>query len=176
MRLSFPSDYGTKGCALVAIDMTLLPIVAGKLRELEEERSWEQQDYQQAYRAIADLESCMTSLCVQDLVESNDRLYRLIDAGIFGRVYTAGAEPPGTITPVIPAVPDLSFADPGALSKMERVSQLLQSRLNGDDTPNYSGTPNIPALLQAIIDALNADDTNLEGILAALEQVVILLG
>jgi hypothetical protein len=174
-RLSFPSDYGTRGCALVAVDLSLLPIIAGLIKPLEQERLWLQEDYEVAYRAIVALEACMTALCVQDLVESNNRLYRLIDAGLFGREYDAGAEPPGTITPVVPAVPDLSFANPGLLGKVEYLSQAFQSFVGGIDTANFSGTPNVLSLLQAIIDALGAEDVDLADVVAQLEFIATLL-
>jgi|EndMetStandDraft_7_1072992.scaffolds.fasta_scaffold68607_2 hypothetical protein len=175
-RLSFPSDYGTRGCALVAVDLSLLPIIAGLIKPLEQERLWVTEDYEAAYRAITALEACMTALCVQDLVESNNRLYRLIDAGLFGRAYDAGAEPPGTITPIIPDVPDLSFADPGLLGKVEYLSQAFQSFVGGIDTANFIGTPNVLGLLQAIIDALAAEDTDLGDLLSQLELIAALLG
>lgn len=175
MRFAFPSDYGTRGCALVPIDMALLPIVAGRIAELEERRVWEPADYEQAYRAIADLEACMTTICAQELIESNRQLYRLIDAGFFGRVYVAGASPPETITPAIPSVPNLAFADPGLLGKTEYLSQLVQSKLAGIDTPNFSGTPNVLTLLQSIIDALGSDDVDIAQILTDLELIAALL-
>lgn len=175
MRLSFPTDYGTKGCALVPIDMTLLPIIAGLLKPLEEQRSWLTDDYQLAYRAIAQLEACMTTTCLQDLVESNNRLYRLIDSGLFGRVYDEGETPPDTITPVIPAVPDLSFANPGLLAKTELLSQAVQSFVGGITTDNFSGTPNVLSLLQAVIDALASEDTDIGDLLEQLEIIAALL-
>jgi len=176
MRTAFPSDYGTRGCALVAIDMALLPIIAGRIKLLEDERFWVKADFETAYRAIAQLEACMTMLCVQDLVESNAKLYRLIDSAFYGRVYDAGDNPPLTITPVIPDVPDLDFANPGALGKLEHIDQGLQSFVGGIDTPNYSGTPNVLTLLQAVIDALAADDAELTDILSQLETIAVLLG
>lgn len=175
MRIPFPTDYGTKGCALVAIDLSLLPIIAGLIKPLEEERSWVVADFESAYRAIVALEACMTALCVADLVESNNRLYRLIDSSFFGRVYDAGINPPLTITPAIPAVPNLDFANPGLLGKTEHLDQGLQSFVGGIDTPNYSGTPNVLALLQGIIDALNTGDTDLSDILSQLEGIALLL-
>lgn len=174
-RLSFPTDYGTRGCALVAVDLSLLPIIAGLIKPLEEERSWVPADYESAYRAISALEACMTALCVQDLVESNNRLYRLIDSSMFGTVYDAGAEPPGTITPIIPDVPGLEFANPGLLGKVEYMSQALQSFVGGVDTPNFSGTPNVLTLLQGVIDALAADDTDITSILSDLELIIAAL-
>jgi len=176
MKIPFPVDYGTKGCALVAIDISMLPIIAGLLKPLEEARSWQAEDYQQGYRAITTIEACMTALCVQQLVDSNDRLYRLLDAGLFGRVYEASGDDPPIITPSIPVVPDMEFANPGALGKLEHIDQGLQSFVGGIDTPNYSGTPNVLALLQGVIDAINAQETDNTEIIEDLVEIIALLG
>jgi len=155
--------------------MALLPIIAGRIAELEEERIWIVADYPAAYQAIAQFEACMSVTCLSDLLESNDRIYRLIDAGLFGRVYDAGDNPPLTITPVIPSVPDLDFANPGALGKLEHIDQGLQSFVGGIDTPNYSGTPNVLSLLQQVIDALGTEDADIGSLLTQLELIAGLL-
>lgn len=107
MQHTFPPDYGTRGCFLVPIDTTLLSIVAGQLKYLEQRWAWKtEQDYEQGYNAIAELEACMTKLCVKELVESQQKLYRLIDSTFNGVVYSQelvnGTQ---TILPPIPPVP-----------------------------------------------------------------------
>lgn len=176
MRIAFPTDYGTKGCALVAVDISMLPIIAGLLKPLEEPRSWQLGDFQSGYRAITTIEACMTALCVEQLVDSNDRLYRLIDSAFFGREYVASEDDPPIITPAIPVVPDLEFANPGALGKLEHIDQGLQSFVGGIDTPNYSGTPNVLTLLQGVIDAINEQDTDNAAIIEDLVEIIALLG
>lgn len=176
MRFIFPPDYGTRGCALVPIDMSLLPIIAGMIAPLEEERLWAAGDYPAAYRAIADLEANMTLLCVSDLVESNNRLYRLLDWSLNGVVYSAGESPPETITPAIPAVPSEDTSEPGIVRELFKLRNLLDNAYNGHINMDYINPVSIRDQLQAIIDGLAADDTDLEGIISQLEAIALLLG
>jgi hypothetical protein len=156
--------------------MTLLPIVAGLIGVLEEERTWVEADYQAAYRAIAELEACMTALCVSQLVESNDRIYRLINWGLTGQAYDAGDSPPDTITPAIPAVPPTSIASPGLMRLQQRTLNLVDSSINGTSNADYSYSPSVRDLLQSVIDALATDDTDLNDIISQLEAIALLLG
>ena len=176
MRLSFPSDYGTRGCALVPIDMTLLPIIAGLIGVLEQERVWVAEDYELAYLAIADLEANMALLCVREIVESNNRIYRLLDWSLNGNEYSAGSSPPDTITPAIPDVPSTTTALPGLVHTLVRTVNLLDNALNGAINADFSIVPSIRDQLQSIIDALAADDTDIEDILSQLEAIAVLLG
>jgi hypothetical protein len=175
MRYSFPPDYGTKGCALIFVDVSLMPIIAGMLAPLEEPRLWVEGDYPAAYRAIADLEAAMTLTCVQDLVESNNRLYRLIDWSLNGRVYDAGDSPPDSITPAIPDVPNTDISSPGMVRTQVVIRNMLSNALNGDVNDDFSILPSIRDQLQSIIDGLAADDTSLEDVLSELEIIASLL-
>lgn len=175
MRIPFPSDYGTRGCALVPIDMSLLAIIAGMIAPLEEERLWDEGDYPQAYRAIADLEASMTQLCVSELVESNNRIYRLLDWSLNGVVYDAGANPPETITPAIPDVPSEDTAFPGLVRTIFNTNQMLNNALNGDINTDFTNPVSIRDQLQSIIDALAASDTDFTEIIEQLEAIALLL-
>lgn len=110
MQHAFPDDYGTRGCFLVPIDKSLLSIVAGELKYLEQRRAWKtDQDYEQGYNAIAELEACMTKLCTQELAEAQNRIYRLIDSTFNGVVYTNTGTPQAPVlTPPLPLVPTIS--------------------------------------------------------------------
>jgi len=175
MRYSFPPDYGTRGCALIFVDVTLMPIIAGMIAPLEEPRLWVEEDYPAAYRAIAELETAMTITCVQELVESNNKLYRLIDWSLNGRVYDAGDNPPDTITPVIPDVPNTDISSPGMVRTLVVVRNMLSNALNGDINSDFSLSPSIRELLQSIIDGLAADDTDITEIITQLEAIAALL-
>ena len=176
MRLVFPSDYGTRGCALVPIDIALLPIVAGMIAPLEDEWVWQEGDYPQAYRAVADLEAVMTQLCVAELVESNNRLYRLINYSLNGQVYEAGDNPPDSITPSIPDVPNTDISSPGMVRTLVVVRNMLSNALNGDINSDFALSPSIRELLQGIIDAFSADDADIGEIISQLEAIAVLLG
>lgn len=110
MQHEFPWDYGTRGCFLVPIDKSLISIIAGQLKYLEQRRAWKTDtDYEQGYNAIAELEACMTKLCVEEFVESQNRLYRLLDGALNGNVYSnVGTIQEPNIQPPIPLVPTIT--------------------------------------------------------------------
>ncbi len=175
MRIALPDGFPSGVCLLVPIDRLLLPIVAGALEKFQEQRVWEPASYQAGYRAFTELAAVMTLTCAEDLIESNNRIYRLLDTALFGRVYSAGDTPPETISPSIPAIPDPSFAPPSILFAADDADQLLQSAIVGIDTATYSGTPNVLALLQAVIDGVSTGDTSLSDSLSQLELIAALL-
>ncbi len=177
MRYIFPTDYDERTCYLVPINASLIPLVAGALKPFEERRSWHSdEEHQKAYNAFLDLEICMTRLCVDDLIESNDRLYRMLGTAIYGTPYSVVTTDPLLVEPAIEPVHDLDIADPlSILGRMDDMSQLLQNALNGTETTNYSDVPGIRELLANLIAAIEAGETNDEEMLAELIQIAGLL-
>lgn len=175
MRHTLPALLPTDDCFVVFIDAPLLPLIAGKLCILEEERLWVQADYEAAYNKILEIEASMATMCASELVESNNRIYRLLDWSLNGVVYNAGADPPGTITPAIPAVPSEDTAEPGLVRELFKVRNLLDNALNGDINMDYTNPVSLRDQLQSIIDALAADDADIEGILESLQAIALLL-
>lgn len=177
MRYEFPIGFDGAKCFLAGINATFLPIVGGQLAVMEHPRSWaNDDDYHRGYNVIVALEASLMLNCVDKIVESNDRLYRMLDTAIYGVGYVVESTDPLVVTPGIPPQRTLGIYDEGSiLGRIDDLQQLLQNALNGTETPHYDAVPGIRALLQSIIDALGADDTDLEGILAQLELVVGLL-
>lgn len=177
MRYTFPTDYNERTCYLVPINASLIPFVAGALKPFEERRSWHtDEEWEQAYNAFLELEICMTRLCLDDLIESNDRLYRMLDTAIYGTAYSVVTTDPLLVEPELQPVHDLTIADPlSILGRMDDMSQLLQNALNGTDTPNYTDVPGIRELLANLIAAIEAGEANDEEMLAELVQIAGLL-
>jgi hypothetical protein len=81
-------------------------MVAGALLHFQQRGYWQTEtDYQQGYNAFAELQASMTNNCLTELIESNNRLYRLIDASLNGTTYTADGSTPPVVSPAIPAAP-----------------------------------------------------------------------
>jgi len=177
IKISFPTDYNERSCYLVAINASLMPYVAGALRWFEKRGSWlTDSDYEQGYAAFAALEACLMKCCLDDLIESNDRLYRMLDTAIYGTAYTVVTSDPLLVEPLVQPVHTLDIADPlSIIGRMDDMSQLLQNALNGTETPNYSDTPGIRELLANIIAAIEAGESNDEDMLAQLVQIAGLL-
>lgn len=177
MRYTFPADYAERTCYLVAINASLIPLVAGALKHFEERRSWHTDaEYEQAFNAFLELEICMTRACIDDFIESNNRLYRMVDTAIFGTAYTVTSDDPLVVDPLIAPTHDLTIADPSSiLGRMEDQRQLLQNALNGTETPNYDRANGVRDLLESLIAAVQAGDSSDEDMLAQLVQIAGLL-
>jgi len=175
MRVSLPETYPSGVCLMVPIDRDLIPIVAGALERFNEQRSWEPDSYEAGYRAFQEVAAAMTTLCVDELIESNRQIYRLLDSTFNGRVYTADDSDPPVISPAIPVVPDTDYIEPGMLFRADQIVQLVDNTINGSDTPLYSYTPSVKELLQSIIDGIASGDTTSEGLLSQLELIAALL-
>lgn len=178
MKITFPTDYAERSCYLVAINASLIPYVAGALRFFEKRGTWlSDADYEQGYNAFAELQVCMMQLCVDQLIESNDRLYRMLDTAIYGRDYAVvETDPELVVTPIIDPVHTLEIEnDESILGRMELLKQLLENALNGTDTPNYSDTPGVRELLANLITAVEAGGASDEDMLAELVQIAGLL-
>lgn len=174
---TFPPDYKTKGCYLVPIDKALIPLVAGALRLFELRRNWESdEDFELGYNAFAELQSIMTKLCLEQFLESQNRIYRLVDAGLFGRVYiNAGTVEEPDITPAIPLTPNIAYVAPGLLERAENLRSLLENALLGYTSPNYADPRGIKQQLDEIITALQSGDSLDDDMLAQLQIIAGLL-
>lgn len=176
---TFPLAYG-EDCILVAIDAALVPILSGQLRYLEERRAWlSDTDYEKGYNAFIQVRSDMNNRCLQDLIESNNRLYRLMDTALNGTAYSATpatAPPPAlpadptrpTFAPAIPLVPSaMSPATLPAIAlrhRIERIANLLDNLITGqqfppnpafmssDELPNGTGLRETITEMQGMID------------------------
>lgn len=118
----------------------------------------------------------MTALCGTEITDRLDRLYRLVDAGLYGTDYfVIGGDPP-IISPSIPDTPESPIISPGLLYKADQIIQLVDSSVNGTETPIYGAVAeSIRSQLQAILDAIAADDTDLSTILDDLTAILALL-
>ena len=177
----FPSGYDDAPCFLVAINAKILPMVAGALAPLENRRMWlTDQDYEQGYNAIVALEACMTALCLNQLLDSNDRLYRLLDSSLNGTVYTVTGDgtptDPYIYSPVIPIVPDeTAHTYPGMRKHSEDIRNAITNIANGTAEPGYSDTRNIRQQLDDMIAAIQGQGEYDEDMLAKLVQIAALL-
>jgi hypothetical protein len=175
-KISFPADYAERSCYLVPINASLIPLVAGALRWFEKRATWETPaDYEAGYNAFSELQVCMMRLCVDDLIESNNRLYRLLDTAIYGTAYSVvETEPELIVAPEIEPTKNLVILDPDSmLGRMEDMRQLLQNALNGTETPAYDRANGVRDLLEQLITAIQESD-NLDA--EQLEQLVQIVG
>lgn len=178
MRYTFPTDYAERKCYLVPINASLIPFVAGALKLFEERRSWHSdEEHEQAFNAFLELEICMTRLCIDDLIESNDRLYRMLGTALYGTEYTVvSTDPMLIVEPPIEATHSIYFENPDSiLGRMEDMRQLLQNALNGTETSLYAEPLGVRELLANLITAVEAGGASDADMLAELIQIAGLL-
>jgi hypothetical protein len=101
VKYTFPTDTYGQSVLLMQVDAAILPIIAGKLKSLTEKDIWnDDTSWRKGYNAIAEM------LMMQNgIVESVDRLYRLLDSSLNGMAYTASGDTLPVVTPAIPAAP-----------------------------------------------------------------------
>lgn len=177
MPETFPEDWRDQPCFIVTVPRPLVPYVGGLLKILEKRGFWSEDiDYERGYTATLELERCLMSTCVNDLLERQDALYRLLDTALFGTEYTIESTDPLVVTPPIPAARLLAYDNQASLlGRADQSIQLVDNTLNGTETPLYAYTPSVKELLQGVIDAIAAEDTDLEAMLAQLELIATLV-
>lgn len=159
----FPANYG-EDCVLVELDRAFLPLIVGQLELMLQRRYWaSDEDYYQGHSAAAEAIAAMANNCMQAIVDGQDRLYRLLDTALNGRVYTESA---GVIEPAIPIVPpDPAFENYSHLANMdglfyqmrtylasiEETTRLMTVADNGSNLYAYNGIT-----LYDLLQALNA--------------------
>jgi hypothetical protein len=168
MRYTFPATYDTAPCYLVPINGALIPLVAGALKQFEERRCWNSdEEYERAYNAFAALEAQMTVCTMQSFLNSNDRLYRLLDSALYGRTYTVETSDPLTIVPPIADVPVPLDPPAGVVGMLDQLPGVLD--------PGWFGWGGHKATIADIVRALRVGNSDtgdsivstLEGILGA---------
>jgi hypothetical protein len=177
MAVPFPSDFDERKCYVVPINVTLIPYVAGMLKMMEMRGFWEtEEDYIRGYNEIVALQGCMMATCMDDLLQRQDSLYRLVNTALFGQIYEEVSSEPLIIEPAIEPFVSLDILEQDSmLGRIDRLTQMLDNRLAGTETPLYDQLPGIKQQLEAIIAALE-EGTDLTEVISNLEAIALLLG
>ena len=174
---TFPSDWRDQPCFLVSIPRPLVPYVSGLLKLLEQKGFWaSSDDYVNGYTATIELGECLMATCLDVLLQQNDALYRLVNTALLGVAYTTVSDDPLVVTPAIAPHVNLDIHDQDSLlGRIDRLTQLIDNRIAGTDTPLYSDLPGIKQQLEDVIAAIG-DTTDLATIISDLEAIALLLG
>jgi hypothetical protein len=173
---TMPEDWREQPCFLVAIPRPLVPYVGGLLKILETKGFWASSgDFVRGYAAVTELEACIMATCLDVLLQQNDALYRLINTAVLGQAYTVVSDDPLVVTPSIAPAVNLDILDQDSLmGRIDRLTQLIDNRIAGNDTPLYADLPGIKQQLETIIAALD-EGTDLATIISDLEAIAVLL-
>jgi len=173
---AFPEDWRTQPCFLVSIPRPLVPFVGGLLKIAENRGFWASpEDFTRGYTAIIELEECLMTTCLDVLLQQNDALYRLINTAVLGQAYTVVTEDPLVVEPAIEPLVTLDILDQDSLmGRIDRLTQLVDNRLAGTETPLYDELPGVKQQLEEIIAALG-EGTDLTEVISNLEAIALLL-
>jgi len=173
---TFPEDWREQPCFLVSIPRPLVPYVGGLLKIAENRGFWlSEDDYTRGYTAVTELEACLMSTCLNVLLEQNDALYRMLNTALFGVTYATVTESPLVVTPAIAPHVTLDIHDQDSLlGRVDRLTQLVDNRLAGTETPLYDELPGIKQQLEEIIAALG-EEVDLTSVISNLELIVAAL-
>jgi len=174
---TFPSDWREEPCFLVSVPAPLVPYVGGLLRIAEQKGFWATEaDYESAYAALMELEGCLVSTCLDEMLSLQRSTYRLLDTALFGTEYSGPTSGEGEVTPAIPNYRSLAFDSyDSVLGRLARTADVVDNAINGTITPEYSYTPSVKDKLQEVIDAIVANAGDDSDLLAELEVIAGLL-
>lgn len=177
----FPDDYDAQRCALLPIPIALVPFVWGALEPLQYRDRWqEDEDYHRGYAAIAALGACMMAGCLDELIESNRQIYRLLDATMNGTVYSVSGsgtlESPFVFSPPIPQVPaNNAGLEPSLMFNTVKTMRLVDNLTNATTYADAPDDRNVRDMLQELIDKAAGTGEFDEEMLAKLVQIAGLL-
>lgn len=155
---TFPPDYDPQNCAIAFIPVAMVPFIAGCIASLRERPYWDTSaDWTAAYSALAMIEAGIMQTCAGDFTKRLDSIYMLLDGALYGHTYEATGLPV-VISPPIPDVPDTASLPEGLVSRAQMLFEMLDNSINGTVHINYSDVNSIKARLQAIYDAIVADN------------------
>ncbi len=174
MKQTFPADWRNQPCFLASIPRPLVPYVSGLLKIMESPGFWQSDtDYLHGYTAVTELERCLMTTCLDVLLQQNDALYRLLNTSLLGVSYTTVTEDPLVVSPAITAHVNLDIHDEDSIiGRLDRLNKLLDNSINGTVNDIYTDTDGLKQKLQAILDAMASDETDIGTIITDLELVI----
>lgn len=114
--------------------------------------------------------------CLSDLLEQQNALYRMVNTALFGVTYEQiGSDPIEVIPAIEPFVTLEVFEQDSIMGRLDRMTQLVDNTFNGTETPLYDYAPSVKALCQSILDAVAADDTDIDDIRVAAQAIALLV-
>lgn len=140
--------------AAVCVPIPIIPFFRDFFAHMQQRGLWQtRDDWLKAYRIFGQIEAELMGSCIQDLIESNNRLYRLLDTALNGTQYTATPDGIGgiTILPQIADAPPASVSAPNAMrSHIGRLWHLVENLTSGTTYAADAGVDGAPALPDAV--------------------------
>lgn len=163
-------------CELVTFPVAVVPYALGALEARTPRHIWAEGSYVRGEQLIRRLQLALLCGGLQELLESNNRLYRMLDTAIFGTGYTVTSTDPLVVVPEIPPQRTMGiYGDDSILGRMEDMRQLLQNALNGTETPNYDRNNGVRDLLEQLVTAIQQTGQLDDDMLNKLAEIAVLV-
>lgn len=152
---------------LAAFPVAVVPYALGALESRIPAFVWADGSYLRGNQLIRGLQMALLNGGMQELIEGQNRIYRLIDSAMYGHTYTVETDEPLVIVPEIPAVPDQTLEPAGLLGMVDSLPGILDA--------GWFGIGGHKATIADVVNALRVGNSQtgesvvsqLEGILGA---------
>lgn len=112
---------------LAVFPVAVVPFALAALEYRIPKYVWADESYARGVQLVRSLQMSLLTGGMQELVEGQNRIYRLIDSAMYGRVYELESEEPLVIEPEIPAVPDQTLEPAGLLTMVDALPGILNA-------------------------------------------------
>jgi|SRR5690606_22281615 len=143
----------TSDTNIVSLPIRYVPLMVWAVEMQKDHNDWvTTEDWSAGYTHICAVQwELLMGNSMADLLESNNRLYRLLDTSLNGTQYTSSPNPADParplVEPAIPAVPPASTSAPNALrAHVGRLHLLAENAATGAEYPAGSGVEGSAAL------------------------------
>lgn len=152
-------------CELAIFPVAAVPYALAALEQRIPKYVWSQGGYVRGVQLIRSMQMAMLCGGMDALVESNNRLYRLMDSALYGRAYSVTTADPLVITPAIPDVPLPLDPPAGMVAMLDQLPGILD--------PGWFGYGGHKATIADIVRSLRVGNSNTSSsIVGQLEDIL----
>ncbi|NTV62574.1 MAG: hypothetical protein HGA65_03425 [Oscillochloris sp.] len=174
-RYLFPGElYNAGNYSLICVNTAFIPFFRIFFAEMQDRKRWAtREDWWRSYQVIAEMEEMLMTGCVTQLIEEQQRLYRLIDSIFNGAIYTATTNQTTNITTISPDIPAIPSFPQDVEAGLRR--QLLD--MQGIINAGWFGIGGKPATIADIVNALRVGSAGAKtGLLDTLAAILAAAG
>jgi len=152
----FPGTaYNAGNYTMLCVNTAFIPFFRIFFSEMQEVSKWStRDDWWRSYQVFAEIEEILMGGCVQQIIDRQDKLYRLVNEAFNGQKYTTTTDSTTgitTITPDIPVVPPNSI--PIAISGQSPGLRRQLLNMQGIIDPSWFSGGN-PATIADVVTSL----------------------
>lgn len=142
---------------VATVPIAVVPFALGALESRIPSYIWSEDGYLRGNQLIRSLQ--MSLLCggMTEITARQDQLYRLLDSGLNGTVYTAAGDPV-VVSPSIPEVPTDVAELPGLVARIDHLEQMLDA-LPGITDPGWFGFGGSKATIADVVRSLRVGNS-----------------